>query len=120
MKTRRRSDISLFSANQYLSINEIHSIINEYQYKYENRQVVYQYCWREYEKSATWTKSGYDAPKVHSNSAAGECQEGDYLTKQVICVRGMAGIKPTPSQSNDWTPLLRCQLSQGGENAVLL
>ncbi len=34
--------------------------------------------------------------------------------KQVNCVRGMAGIEPMPSKSNDWTPLSPCQLSQGG------
>ncbi len=28
--------------------------------------------------------------------------------------RRMAGIEPTPSKSNDWTPLSPCQLSQGG------
>ncbi len=26
----------------------------------------------------------------------------------------MAGIEPTPSKSNDWTPLSRCQLGQVG------
>jgi hypothetical protein len=34
--------------------------------------------------------------------------------KQVNCVGGMAGIEPTPSKSNDWTPLSPCQLGQGG------
>jgi hypothetical protein len=32
--------------------------------------------------------------------------------KQVNCVGGMAGIEPTPSKSNDWTPRLPCQLGQ--------
>ncbi len=34
--------------------------------------------------------------------------------KQVNCVRGMAGIEPTPSKSNDRAPLSPCQLGQGG------
>jgi hypothetical protein len=34
--------------------------------------------------------------------------------KQVNCVGGMAEIEPTPSKSNDWTPLSPCQLGQGG------
>jgi hypothetical protein len=34
--------------------------------------------------------------------------------KQVNCVGGMAGIEPTPSMSNDETPLSPFQLGQGG------
>ncbi len=40
-------------------------------------------------------------------------------TKQVNCVGGMAGIEPTPSKSNDWTPLSPCQLGQGGGDSIL-
>jgi hypothetical protein len=39
-------------------------------------------------------------------------------TKKIISVGGMAGIEPQPSKLNDWTvwtPLLPCQLSQGGD-----
>jgi hypothetical protein len=33
--------------------------------------------------------------------------------KQVNCIGGMAGIEPTPSNSNDWTQLSPCKLGQG-------
>ncbi len=51
---------------------------------------------------------------MHSHHHHHHANLSNSSIKQVNCVGGMAGIEPTPSKSNDWTPLSPCQLSQGG------